>query len=120
MIQGRISRWLVVLAYAGGIFWLSHQPDLSVPMPTVLNDKMCHAVEYAGFTTTLAMALAAGGSPLVLTRAASLAVLYGLSDEYHQKFVRGRQSDLADVAADAVGATSAGLALALYRRRRRA
>jgi VanZ family protein len=119
MIHGRTSRWLVVAAYAGGIFWLSHQPDLSVPAPMVLNDKMCHAVEYAGFTTTLAIALFAGGSPLVLTRAASLAVLYGLSDEYHQRFVPGRESDLADVAADAVGAGSACIALALYRKRRR-
>jgi VanZ family protein len=120
MNPGRTSRWLVAAVYAAGIFWLSHQPDLSIPMPTVLNDKMCHAVEYAGFTTTLAIALAAGGSSLVLTRAAGLAVLYALTDEFHQRFVPGRQSDLADVAADAVGAGSACFALAVYRRRRRA
>ncbi|HEX9594323.1 MAG TPA: VanZ family protein [bacterium] len=119
MTPGRTSRWLVVAVYAGMIFWLSHQTDLSVPAPVVLNDKICHGVEYAGFTTTLAMALAAGGSPLVLTRAASLAILCGLSDEYHQRFVPGRDSDLADVAADAVGTGSACLALAVYRRRRR-
>ncbi|MGD2063353.1 MAG: VanZ family protein [Nitrospirota bacterium] len=114
-----MRRWLLVAAYAGMIFWLSHQTDVSAAAPVALNDKVCHAVEYAGFTTTLAIALAAGGSPLVLTRAGSLAVLYGLSDEYHQRFVPGRDSDLADVAADAVGAGIACVALALYRRQKR-
>jgi VanZ family protein len=118
MTLGRKGRWLMVAGYAGAIFWLSHQPDLSVPLPGVLNDKACHAVEYAGFTVTLAMALTVGGGRSVLARAGSLAVLYGVSDEYHQRFVPGRESDLADVAADAAGAASACLTLAVCRRRR--
>ena len=104
MTLGRLGRWAIVVVYAVGIFGLSAQEDLALPMPTLVSDKVYHAVEYAGFTGILAVALRAGGSPFVLTRAALLAILYGLSDEYHQQFVPGREAALADVAADAVGA----------------
>jgi len=37
--------------------------------------------------------------------AAVFAVLYGVSDEFHQSFVVGRSATIADVIADAIGAT---------------
>ena len=37
--------------------------------------------------------------------AAVFAVLYGVSDEFHQPFVVGRSATIADVIADAIGAT---------------
>ncbi len=37
-----------------------------------------------------------------------IAVIYGLSDEFHQSFVPGRNADLLDVITDAAGA-AAGL-----------
>jgi VanZ family protein len=113
MTVGRAARWLLVVVYAAGIFGLSAQEDLALPMPTLVSDKVYHAVEYAGFAGILAVALRAGGSRFILTRAALLAVLYGLSDEYHQQFVPGREADLADVVADAVGAVLACLLLFL-------
>ena len=42
-----------------------------------------------------------------LVQAASIAVAYGVTDEWHQSFVPGRDADLWDVVADALGATLA-------------
>jgi len=119
MTLGRLGRWAIVVVYAAGIFGLSAQEDLALPMPTLVSDKVYHAVEYDGFTGILAIALRAGGSRFILTRAVLLAILYGLSDEYHQQFVPGRQAALADVAADALGAVLACLVLLLSRWRHR-
>jgi VanZ family protein len=38
-----------------------------------------------------------------------LAIAYGVSDEFHQRFVPGRSSDVYDVLADAEGAAAAAL-----------
>ena len=43
-----------------------------------------------------------------------MAVLFALSDEFHQSFVEGRTSSLRDVAIDAAGAAFGLLAYALY------
>jgi len=120
MTFGRVGRWAIVVVYAAVIFGLSAQEDLALPMATLVSDKVYHAIEYAGFAGILAVALRAGGSRFVLARAALLAILYGLSDEYHQQFVPGREADLADVAADAVGAVVACLLLFFAHWRRRA
>jgi VanZ family protein len=37
------------------------------------------------------------------------ATAYGVSDEFHQRFVPGRTADVRDVAADAIGASAAAL-----------
>ena len=118
MTLGRAGRWAAVVIYAGFIFGLSAQQNLAVPLPTLISDKVYHATEYAGFAGVIAFALRAGGSQFVLSRALLLATLYGLSDEYHQQFVPGRTSDLADVAADVTGAGLACLVLYLSRWRR--
>ncbi len=39
-----------------------------------------------------------------------LAVVYGLTDEFHQGFVEGRDSNVADIIADTLGAGCAALA----------
>ncbi|RMF85446.1 MAG: teicoplanin resistance protein VanZ, partial [Nitrospirae bacterium] len=100
MSPGRALRWGAAMAYAAGIFALSSQSGITAPEVVPNFDKVCHAVEYAGFTWVLALALEAGGSPLVAPRAALLATLYGASDEYHQRFTPGRDASAWDVAAD--------------------
>jgi len=44
---------------------------------------------------------------LVLVLVVSIALVYGISDEYHQSFVPGRSSEVLDVVADAAGALMA-------------
>lgn len=49
--------------------------------------------------------------------AATLAVLYGLSDEFHQAFVPGRNATAFDVVIDALGALLALSLFAAWQRR---
>lgn len=119
--------WLPAAAWAATIFVLSSQPWLPGP-PGGLTDKHGHALAFG----TLALACLYGLTRGVWRRvtwstailAALLAVAYGASDEWHQSFVPGRTADVADLAADAVGAgVAAGLgwawAILLRRRDRR-
>jgi VanZ family protein len=88
------------------IFVVSAQPD--PPLPSSMTDKQGHSAAYAGLAVLVTRAVTGGlGAPVTLARAASAAVAttaYGVSDEWHQSFVPGRQADAADVWADAVGA----------------
>jgi VanZ family protein len=49
----------------------------------------------------------------------AVALLYGLSDEFHQAFVPGRHPDPLDIVTDIAGAAAALLALRLLRGRLR-
>lgn len=96
----------------GTIFFLSAQPDLpSAPGPwldTVLK-KVGHALAFGLLAWLYLRALRRQWSPSTPPRLASLglAVVYALSDEYHQTFVPGREGRLFDVAVDALGACAA-------------
>ena len=100
--------WLPVYLYAGLIF--IHSAQSSAPfVPEILyGDKLLHFVEYAILGYLIARA-AKNSSSLKLRVhfrifAVSLASLYGLSDEFHQYFVPGREVEILDVLADAAGA----------------
>jgi VanZ family protein len=54
----------------------------------------------------------------MMTTAALLATLYGAGDEVHQMFTPGRNSDIADALADAVGAAAGGLLMGAVKRHR--
>jgi VanZ family protein len=102
-----LGLWGPVVLYMAVIFHASSQTD--VPLPPGLGDKPTHSIAYTLLGVLVVRALAGGlGAPI----AASTALLgiiittaYGVSDEIHQMFVPGRFADLADVAADAVGAS---------------
>lgn len=108
---GRIDKPFAVATaiYCGIVFWLSHQshppvPDLDVP----LSDKLGHVVVYAGLAFLASMALYRGtpqpSKRTLVFGPLAFATLYGLSDEVHQLFIPGRFFELADLAADAIGA----------------
>ena len=105
---GPAAAWMILL------FGLSASPDLPAA-PGGLSDKLVHALAYAGLSALLYRALARGRATGLRAgrglAAAALAVLYGLSDEWHQAFVPGRTADTADLAADAAGAVAAAAAL---------
>jgi len=86
----------------------------SAPLPPGVTDKPAHAIGYLGFGFVIARALGGGLPPRLTPRRALLglviAALYAASDEYHQSFVAGRVSDIADWRADVVGASIALLA----------
>ena len=100
--------WLPVYVYAGLIFIHS---SLSTPplVPRIWQgDKLLHLLEYAIFGYLIARA-AKNAVSLELNAhfrifAICVAVIYGLSDEFHQYFVPGRQADILDVLADGLGA----------------
>jgi VanZ family protein len=99
-----VLRSLPALAYAGFIFYLSHQPGSSVP--STVPDKPAHFALYAVFGVLLAVALTKRKGSTTMTRglmAVFIGALYAFSDEWHQSFIPGRHADLADVAADIIG-----------------
>ena len=111
----RSSRALAIaapLAVMGLIFALSSL-RLPVRAPRVPHlDKLAHACEYAVLGGLLVRAIVVG-----LRRAAAwwpiaalVALLYGFTDEWHQRFVPGRHSTWADVAADGVGSVMGAFA----------
>ena len=105
-----LSLWGPVAAHLLLIFTLSSFPGLPAP-PGRLTDKQAHAIAYAVLAGLLCRALAGGRlSGLTAGRALAallLATIYGATDEWHQSFVPGRESDVADLYADAAGAAIA-------------
>lgn len=101
--------YLLVFAYCAGIFWLSSQP---LRVETKLNfpgaDKVVHAILYGGLAATVSLGLRrserAVRPPLQFFAPVVFCFLYGLTDEFHQRYVPNRTCDVADLAADTLGA----------------
>lgn len=102
----KAARWILLVAYMGVIFYLSHQPTLPLPPLFPNADKLMHFGAYAvlGFLFSWASGVGVFWSVIFSS-------LYGISDEFHQSFVPGREVSAWDWLADSVG----GLAGALSR-----
>jgi len=112
-----------VLVFAGMIFYLSSQSlDFITEDPFPHWDKVVHATEFGLFCFLNLRALRGtfpkAAMPAIAAWAILIAVSYGASDEFHQAFVPGRESDLLDLLADAGGAFLAST-LWFYRSLRR-
>ena len=109
----RLVGWrpLAPLALMALIFYLSAQSD---PGPDVgsAGTIAAHFGEYALLAGLWCWALAPALGSRALLGAAAISLLYAVSDEYHQGFVAGRDSDPLDVLVDAAGVATA---LALIR-----
>jgi len=93
----------------GGIFFLSHQPgDLFAPYDFRWADKLAHLTVYALLCFALIYAFTAqyrrSARGLVAGVSLLICLFYGISDEFHQSFVPGRDPSVSDVAADFLGA----------------
>ena len=111
-MKDRLIAWGPAAAWAGVLFFLSAIPGTDHP-PSFFpgEDKVAHLGLYAVLGCALAWGRSRGAGPasgaegaglrLALPMAAGL--LYGVSDEWHQAFVPGRDVSLGDLAADAVG-----------------
>ena len=98
--------WILFLLYAGLIFFLSHQPgDPSRLPPFPHFDKFEHFIAYFVFATLLQRALYYSDiRRLMMAITLGAAILYGISDEFHQSFIPNRQADFFDLVFDTLGA----------------
>ena len=90
------------------IFVLSNQPGLAVSDDRGVDlplRHLAHVVVYAALTVFVGWALAGARSPSrrVTAAAAVLALLYGVSDEWHQTFVPSRSGRPEDLVWDGIG-----------------
>jgi len=85
------------------IFYMSSKQGGEIRL--IAPDYVLHAIEYGGLSLVVYNALKSTWSGLNYYLAAIvIAVLYGLTDEFHQMFVPGRDASLLDLLADFVGA----------------
>jgi VanZ family protein len=105
--------WFPVIGYFGIIFYASSLPGVKTPVPFEGFDKVLHSFEYLpwGFLVTRALAQTLPGLSPQKTIATNILLVFlcGISDEFHQSFVPGRETSLADVMADMVGGWAGGL-----------
>ncbi len=100
-------RWGLALGWMGLIFYLSSQhsfPFLDGRWYDDLRDIAGHFTVYAVLAVLWERASAYAGVRQATRWAFIIAVLYGVSDEFHQSFVPGRTPDILDIATDAAGA----------------
>lgn len=92
----------------GLIFWLSSRSTLPEPDLFSNQDKLEHMAAYGILTWLLAGAFAnwrtGSHSFLRMVLVTLFAIFYGISDEWHQSFVPGRDASSWDVLADGMGA----------------
>jgi VanZ family protein len=113
--------WLPVLAYVSVIFALSSQANLQSPLRFANGDKIAHLGEYLVLGLLLVRAVRAHlrvSRPLFAAMIAiGILVVVGASDEFLQSFIPGRQSDVFDLLADAVGGAIAQFVYVTFARR---
>ena len=108
-ILRRVIRfWLPVVLWASVIFLFSSFPTNPVSKiywRDFLVKKSAHIIEYAIFTSLIYRALKESGveKKEAGVYAVILAVLYGISDEFHQSLTPGREPRVRDVLFDTIG-----------------
>jgi len=108
--------WLLLLcSYCGLIYWLSDQSSVPVPYVFDSQDKLIHAAAYAVMAFLFWQVWR---GRLSLRFLAGLTIIFcsilGMTDEWHQSFVVGRDASVFDWLADTAGAFL--LTIVLYKR----
>jgi VanZ family protein len=101
----KIRLGVPVVAYCGGIFYLSSLSTVPGAF-TIVPDKVGHVMLYAGLGFLVALYLKRShrlNTTLIWGLTAAFCLLYGISDEFHQYFVEGRCAEIGDVIADLMG-----------------
>jgi VanZ family protein len=106
-----VLRWLPAVVMMAIIFLLSSLPSDRIPYYGAVDTfvkKGGHAIGYGllGLSYFYALPKRLSKFYRVIT-ALMMAILFALSDEYHQSFVQGRSSSLGDVLIDGIGAVIA-------------
>jgi VanZ family protein len=101
----RINLWAPVIAYMAMLFGFSSLSTLPSP-PGDFSFYDVHLAAYAGLAIVTTRATANGVRDVswrAVVAAIVISSLYGVSDEYHQRFVPGRSFDVFDMLADTIG-----------------
>lgn len=112
--------WLPVFAWMSIIFYLSSRSSFPVEMPSwaIAGDKVVHIIIYGTLGFLFLRAWILGDWTLWTVKSAVITVLfttcYGMTDEFHQLFVPGRDCSVSDLMADSIGGILAGLSVYLY------
>lgn len=110
MKQRIFLNWFLLVFWMGVIFYLSSQPDLKSGLESqtdLMLRKMAHITEYGVLAFLVWHAVSDRGEKKdlrYLLIAVGFSVLYAISDEYHQLYVRGRIGSPVDVMIDSTGA----------------
>ena len=120
MRRSIVLRWAAVIAWMGLIFFLSSRADLPNFAPGLpgLEEIGGHLTVYGVLAGLLWWALRGMAIRYPATWALVLAMLYGVTDEYHQSFVPGRDMSVSDLMVDLIGAGASLLIVALLQARR--
>ena len=114
-------RWGPTLACMAVIFLLSSQSGLRASDDASVDGPLrhlAHVAIYALLAFLLVLAMANGNRPTgrVLLAAAVLALLYGVTDEFHQTFIRDRTGHAIDLLWDGIGALVGVVAAVFWQR----
>ena len=101
-MESRAARFAAPLALMGLIFYLSAQSSVGPELPAFTR-VIAHFSEYALLAALWRWALEPFLGARSFAAAAAISVLYSISDELHQSFVPGRDSDPVDVLVDCCG-----------------
>ena len=96
--SGRLRKWIPALLMMSIIFWFSSQPSPQLPKfdwADTFIKKGGHVIGYALLALSYWHGFGMQGNKRRL--AWMLALLYALTDEFHQSFVPGRHSTIWDV-----------------------
>ena len=107
-----IRFWFPAILYSGIIFCVSSIPNVTTPLPEVQLDKFLHVLIYLPFGFLVARGIGRSktsfSSKSLWVIVVLAAFFYGLSDEYHQLFVPGRNFGIFDLIADTIGGAIGG------------
>lgn len=99
--------WLPVISYAILIFYISSIPGENIPPLFLEQDMVFHIIEYAFFALLISRALKEYYPNQRRVKrflwVFVVAIIYALSDEFHQSFVSHRTSSAFDVVIDGIG-----------------
>ncbi len=106
-------------AYCSLIFWLSSQSSIPAPMLFTHQDKLIHLGAYfiMGILAWRFFYDYFDKPKTVAILSLCFCSLYGVSDEWHQYYVPGRETDVLDWMADTLGASIALAAIQLGKKR---
>ena len=109
---------LPVLGAALSIYYVSSLPQIPYLHSTfALYDKVLHIIAYFIFGISLLLAFVPYKKTSLkkkLIISIIIGVFYGATDEYHQYFVIGRSSEIADLIADIIGISLSSIFMIVY------